>query len=168
MSEVGILSVVMEVEVVGQKRINRNGGEYYNGKALSQEKREKILEKWFEGQNVTSIARDLKITHGVVSKIIRQYKATKSVLPKIRSPNSFKNKIKKPTRTGFSMEEILAPSFPQQRLMFSKNQIETLTEFYGRNKYPSEDEKKTLSRETSLSVEQVTVSSFSVKDSQIP
>lgn len=40
----------MEFEVLGQKKINRNGGEYYNGKALSQEKREKILEKWLEGQ----------------------------------------------------------------------------------------------------------------------
>lgn len=60
------------------------------------------------------------------------------------------------------MEEILAPTFSQQRPMFSKGQIDSLVDFYDKNKYPSEDEKKALSKETGLSMEQVTVSSYSI------
>uniref|UniRef100_A0A7E4W660 Paired domain-containing protein n=1 Tax=Panagrellus redivivus TaxID=6233 RepID=A0A7E4W660_PANRE len=60
---------------------NQNGGFYENGKALPLPVRFEIVQRHLEGQKVTSIARDLKLTHGVVSKIVRNFKKTGSWLP---------------------------------------------------------------------------------------
>uniref|UniRef100_A0A7E4W5B3 Paired domain-containing protein n=1 Tax=Panagrellus redivivus TaxID=6233 RepID=A0A7E4W5B3_PANRE len=40
-----------------------------------------IVQRHLEGQKVTSIARDLKLSHGVISKIVRNFEKTGSCLP---------------------------------------------------------------------------------------
>uniref|UniRef100_A0A7E4UNA6 Paired domain-containing protein n=1 Tax=Panagrellus redivivus TaxID=6233 RepID=A0A7E4UNA6_PANRE len=66
---------------------NQNGGYYENGKSLPMPVRIEIVQRHLEGQKVTSIARDLKLTHGVVSKIVRNFEKTGSWLPQnIRLP----------------------------------------------------------------------------------
>ena len=68
-------------ELFLQRKTNKNGGTYLNGKPLDIEKREEIIRQHNDGVRVTEIGRNLKISHGVVSKIVRNYERTQSILP---------------------------------------------------------------------------------------
>lgn len=68
-----------------QLKTNKNGGNYVSGKPLPLEVREEIIRQHQAGFRVTQIGRNLKISHGAVSKILRNYQQTQSALPKIVS-----------------------------------------------------------------------------------
>ena len=66
---------------VGLGRVNQLGGSYINGKALSNEIRQKIIAMASRGVRPCEISRRLQITHGCISKLLTKYRKTGSIQP---------------------------------------------------------------------------------------
>lgn len=60
----------------GQGRTNQLGGNYINGRPLPQEIRAKIVEMHRCGTRPCQISRQLKVSHGCVSKILTRYQVS--------------------------------------------------------------------------------------------
>ncbi|CAH8506605.1 unnamed protein product [Schistosoma rodhaini] len=65
----------------GQGRVNQLGGMFINGRPLPYETRLKIVELSNDGIRPCDISRQLKVSHGCVSKILQRYSETGSVSP---------------------------------------------------------------------------------------
>ncbi|TNN12362.1 Protein gooseberry-neuro [Schistosoma japonicum] len=65
----------------GQGRVNQLGGMFINGRPLPYETRLKIVELSNNGIRPCDISRQLKVSHGCVSKILQRYSETGSVSP---------------------------------------------------------------------------------------
>ncbi|CAH8491484.1 unnamed protein product [Schistosoma turkestanicum] len=65
----------------GQGRVNQLGGMFINGRPLPYETRLKIVELSNSGIRPCDISRQLKVSHGCVSKILQRYSETGSVSP---------------------------------------------------------------------------------------
>lgn len=74
----------------GQPRVNQLGGWFVNGKSLPHPIRLKIVEMGFAGVRPCQISRELRVSHGCVSKILSRYQATGSLRPGISSPKKAK------------------------------------------------------------------------------
>lgn len=69
-------------ETVGhQGRVNQLGGMFINGRPLPNSQRLKIIEMAAQGIRPCNISRQLRISHGCVSKILNRYQETGSVRP---------------------------------------------------------------------------------------
>ncbi|KAF7640067.1 hypothetical protein Mgra_00000510 [Meloidogyne graminicola] len=66
---------------LGQGRMNQLGGVFINGRPLPQEKRLQIVEMARRGIKPCKISRELKVSHGAVSKILMRYNETGSISP---------------------------------------------------------------------------------------
>ncbi|XP_031569062.1 paired box protein Pax-6-like [Actinia tenebrosa] len=62
-------------------RVNQLGGSYRNGKPLSNEMRRKVIELSLSGIRPCEISRQLKITHGCISKLLSKFFKTGSLVP---------------------------------------------------------------------------------------
>ena len=62
-------------------RFNQLGGVFVNGRPLPLEMRKKIVEMHLAGTRPCIISRELKVSHGCVSKILNRYQKTGSVDP---------------------------------------------------------------------------------------
>ncbi|CAD5215959.1 unnamed protein product [Bursaphelenchus xylophilus] len=67
--------------IMGQKRVNQLGGHYINGKPLPNSMRIAIVNMHNQGIKPCVISRQLKISHGAVSKILNRFNETGSVAP---------------------------------------------------------------------------------------
>ncbi|CAD5211893.1 unnamed protein product [Bursaphelenchus okinawaensis] len=67
--------------IMGQKRVNQLGGHYINGKPLPNAMRIAIVNMHNQGIKPCVISRQLKISHGAVSKILNRFNETGSVAP---------------------------------------------------------------------------------------
>ncbi|KAI6197283.1 hypothetical protein M3Y94_01205900 [Aphelenchoides besseyi] len=67
--------------IMGQGRVNQLGGNYINGRPLPMDTRIEIIRRSEMGIKPCDISRELKISHGAVSKILNRYAATGSISP---------------------------------------------------------------------------------------
>ncbi|KAL7677189.1 hypothetical protein ACOME3_003432 [Neoechinorhynchus agilis] len=65
----------------GQRKVNQLGGRYVNGRPLPIEMRRSIVNFALQGVKPCDISRQLKVSHGCVSKILQKYKTTGSIEP---------------------------------------------------------------------------------------
>lgn len=67
--------------ISGQGRVNQLGGTFINGRPLPTALRVRIIEMAAKGTRPCNISRQLRISHGCVSKILNRYQETGSVRP---------------------------------------------------------------------------------------
>ncbi|XP_023024230.1 paired box protein gooseberry isoform X1 [Leptinotarsa decemlineata] len=65
----------------GQGRVNQLGGVFINGRPLPNHTRLKIVEMAAAGIRPCMISRELRVSHGCVSKILNRYQETGSIRP---------------------------------------------------------------------------------------
>lgn len=88
---------------LGQGRVNQLGGVFINGRPLPNHIRHKIVEMAHHGIRPCVISRQLRVSHGCVSKILCRYQETGSIRPGAIGGS-------KPRVSVFAAE--LQPAFP--------------------------------------------------------
>lgn len=66
---------------LGQGRVNQLGGVFINGRPLPHHVRHKIVQMAAAGIRPCVISRQLRVSHGCVSKILNRYQETGSIRP---------------------------------------------------------------------------------------
>ncbi|CAG5108709.1 Oidioi.mRNA.OKI2018_I69.chr1.g3919.t1.cds [Oikopleura dioica] len=76
-------------------KLNQLGGAFVNGRPLSLETREKIVQMFQMGIRPCVISRDLRVSHGCVSKILSRFKQTGQIKPGASGGSKKKSNVSK-------------------------------------------------------------------------
>ena len=135
----------------GQGRVNQLGGVFINGRPLPNQIRLKIIEMAAAGVRPCVISRQLRVSHGCVSKILNRYQETGSIKPGVvggskpkidteriekrvkeyqeRNPGIFSWEIKdKLVEDGMCTEETVPSISSISRLLKGQGLLETETD----------------------------------------
>ncbi|NWY72106.1 PAX3 protein, partial [Erithacus rubecula] len=85
---------------LGQGRVNQLGGVFINGRPLPNHIRHKIVEMAHHGIRPCVISRQLRVSHGCVSKILCRYQETGSIRPGAIGGSKPKVSPSRPPETG--------------------------------------------------------------------
>ncbi|NWZ05487.1 PAX3 protein, partial [Agelaius phoeniceus] len=85
---------------LGQGRVNQLGGVFINGRPLPNHIRHKIVEMAHHGIRPCVISRQLRVSHGCVSKILCRYQETGSIRPGAIGGSKPKVSLSRPPGTG--------------------------------------------------------------------
>ncbi|KAK3097783.1 hypothetical protein FSP39_013158 [Pinctada imbricata] len=89
----------------GQTGVNQMGGAYVNGKALSDSVREQIIQMTKDGIRACEISRQLRVSHGCISKLLKKYRTTGSY---------------KAGKTGGSAPKVAVPKISRAIMMYKE------------------------------------------------
>ena len=147
-------------------RVNQLGGVFVNGRPLPLEMRQKIVEMHQSGVRACHISRQLKVSHGCVSKILNRYQKTGSIAPGAHSKGAGRKRKSVSSENGF-IQSLVDGSSPdnqlaenpqkRQRTNFTTGQTGQLEYHFGFNQYPDIRLREEIASSTGLSEARVQV-----------
>ena len=146
-------------------RVNQLGGVFVNGRPLPLEMRQKIVEMHQSGVRACHISRQLKVSHGCVSKILNRFQKTGSIAPGAHSKGAGRKRKSPSSENGFiqnlldgsSDNQLIENPQKRQRTNFTINQTEQLEYHFGFNQYPDIRAREDIASATGLSEARVQV-----------
>ncbi|NXS38060.1 PAX3 protein, partial [Pomatostomus ruficeps] len=97
---------------LGQGRVNQLGGVFINGRPLPNHIRHKIVEMAHHGIRPCVISRQLRVSHGCVSKILCRYQETGSIRPGAIGGSKPKVSPSRPPGAGQTLAAVAGPASP--------------------------------------------------------
>ncbi|KRX24894.1 Protein gooseberry-neuro, partial [Trichinella nelsoni] len=174
--------VLINNSVLGQGRLNQLGGMFINGRPLPVYLRLRIIQLALAGVRPCVISRQLKISHGCVSKILGRFAETGSIAPGQLGNKQKQSKVDRkgcwnrvgpilndrPPVSDYSINRILGlretkeekedrKNARRQRCHFTVSQVELLERAFHENNYPDAKRRQELAVEARISIEKIQV-----------